>query len=85
MGKSKTEIHDFYCLNCGKLSMPLPRKIGRQHNSYHRKKLYCPYCKVVVNHVEIRNDVELFNLKEDFANGQFKDEAAESIELCQKE
>ena len=39
------EIHDFYCLNFGKKSIPLSRKSGHQHARNHRKRLYCPNCK----------------------------------------
>ena len=48
------EEHKFYCLLCGREGIPLLRKTGFQRGSLHRKKLYCPYCKVEVNHIEIK-------------------------------
>lgn len=77
------ETHDFYCINCGKKSIPLSRKVGHQHASNHRKKMYCPFCKVTVNHVEVKNYDEKETFLEKFANGEFKAEAEESIENCE--
>lgn len=76
------ESHDFYCLNCGKKSIPLSRKVGHQHSKNHRKKLYCPFCKTTVNHIEVRNYDEKEDFLEKFANGEFAEEAKESIADC---
>ena len=73
------ESHDFYCINCGKKSIPLSRKKGFQRNKFHRKKLYCPFCKEEVNHVECRTYEEREKFLEDFAKGAYIDEAKESI------
>lgn len=78
----KFEEHKFYCLNCGKQSIPLHRKSGFQHGSMHRKKLYCPWCKIEVNHIEIKNLREEEQFKEDFQNGVYQDEAKESVDFC---
>lgn len=79
---AKYEEHTFYCLLCGQPGIPLRRKKGFQHGAYHRKKLYCPYCKVEVNHMEIRNFMEKEKFLEDFKNGVYKDEAEESLAAC---
>ena len=79
---AKYEEHTFYCLLCGRPGIPLRRKKGFQHGAYHRKKLYCPYCKVEVNHMEIRNFMEKEKFLEDFKNGVYKDEAEESLATC---
>ena len=72
-------IHRFFCLNCGKESMPLPRSKGHQHGKLHRKKLYCYHCKQEINHVECKTDEDVYEFKIDFENGVFKDEAEESL------
>ena len=75
---AKYEEHQFYCLLCGRPGIPLRRKSGFQHGPMHRKKLYCPYCRVQVNHAEIRNTDEKEKFLEDFKNGVYKDEAKRS-------
>ena len=48
----KYEEHQFYCLLCGRPGIPLRRKTGFKHEAFHRKKLYCPFCKKEVNHID---------------------------------
>ena len=74
-------VHDFYCINCGRRGIPLPRKIGHQHGKYHRKSLYCPYCKMTLNHIEVRTEDERIEFLENFEKGLYKDEAEESISV----
>lgn len=76
---AKYESHYFYCLNCGKKSIPIMRKIGHQHGKNHRKALYCPFCKQTVNHMEVKTFEEAIQFREDFNKGIFKEEAKESI------
>ena len=71
--------HEFYCINCGNKGIPLMRQKGFQHEKFHRKKLYCPYCKMEVNHIECRTFDEVEEFKENFKNGVYKDEAEKSI------
>ena len=73
------ETHDFYCLRCGQPGIPVMRKLGKQHGSFHRKRLYCPHCKVEINHVEVRNQEEKEQFLEAFNNGEYKNEAEESL------
>lgn len=84
MGRTnKFEIHDFYCLNCGR-SVPLPRKISQQHSGGHRKKLYCPFCKVTVNMVECKSYADKLDFQEAFDRGDYKEEALASIIECEE-
>ena len=76
---AKYEMHDFYCINCGRKGLPCQRKIGKLHGEFHRKKLWCCGCKTEVNHVEIRNQEEAEIFMEAFNNGEYKLEAEESL------
>lgn len=78
-----TEQHDFYCINCGKKGMPLARKLGKQKGKWHRKKLFCLNCKMDINHIECRNQAEVDQFKQWFAEGKFIEEAKESINFIQ--
>lgn len=71
--------HSFYCLNCGNKGIPLMRKQGFKHSKFHRKKLYCPFCKNEVNHIECKSADEVYEFKTNFENGVYKDEAKESL------
>lgn len=82
---SNYEGHSFYCMQCGNKGIDLMRKTSRQRNKHHRKKMYCPYCKCEVNHVECRNDQEVKEFKEAFAAGEYREEAQQSIEYIKKE
>lgn len=75
----------FFCLNCGKEGIPCVRSNGKQKKGLHRKKLYCPWCKVTVNFAEVRNDADKEKFLKEFAAGAYKEEAAQSIEECKKE
>jgi len=75
---AKYEEHEFYCLLCGRPSIPLRRKTGFQHSSMHRKKLYCPWCRQEVNCVEIKTLEEKETFLLNFKNGVYKNEAEES-------
>ena len=71
--------HDFYCMKCGKKGIPLMRKKGHQYGKFHRKKLYCPFCKEEVNHIEVKTCEDKLKFLDDFENGVFKDEVEESL------
>lgn len=75
----KYETHDFYCLKCGNKGMPCRRKTGHQYKKFHRKKLYCIYCREEVNHIECKNELEVREFKANFERGVYKNEAQESI------
>lgn len=82
MGRGTYSEHSFYCINCGNKGIPIMRKQGFQHGRFHRKKLYCPFCKNEVNHIECKTMEDVEQFKEDFANGVYKDEAEESLAAC---
>ena len=73
------EIHDFYCIKCGNRSMSLPRQRGHLHKKFHYKSLYCPHCKVEVNHVEIRDQFEREQFLEDFKEGIYEQDCKNSL------
>ena len=74
----------FYCMNCGRESIPLSRKKNKLHTKFHKKELYCPWCKETLNHIEIRNDKEKEEFLEMFQAGAFIEEAQESIKHCKE-
>lgn len=76
---AKYETHDFYCMNCGKKGISIPRKVGKMHGAFHRKKLWCPWCKNEVNHIECRTLEEVEEFKFNFENGVYFDEKEESL------
>ena len=55
------------------------RQRGFQHGKFHRKKLYCPFCKEEVNHIECKTYDDVIEFKENFENGVYKDEAEASV------
>ena len=59
--------------------MELFRKRGFQHERFHRKKLYCPHCKLELNCIECKNDEDVYEFKENFEKGAYKDEAEDSL------
>ena len=77
--------HDFYCLNCGKRNISVMRPGGFLRERGHRKVMQCPHCKLDVNHLECRNDEDVFNFKIDFEEGKYIQEAKESINFLLKE
>lgn len=81
---AKYEIHDFYCMRCGN-RLPLARRTNKLRESLHRKKLYCPFCGVEANMVEVKNYKEKLKFQEMFKNGEFKEELEMSINFVKKE
>ena len=70
--KRRIESHDFYCLKCGRENIPIFRNVGFKRERFHRKRLYCPFCKEEVNHLEIRSfDHNKEELLERLKNGEF--------------
>lgn len=68
------KTHRFFCLNCAKEGIPLPRKQGHRHAKFHKKKMYCPNCKQVFNHIECQTEEDIYRFKEDFENGVYLNE-----------
>lgn len=82
MGYGKIDIHDFYCLHCGNKVYSCVRPQAKRRERLHRKKLYCPWCKVTLNCVECRDDQDVFEFKTAFENGEYKEECKLSIMEC---
>ena len=78
MGKAY-KTHRFFCIKCGNEGIPIARKQGHKHERFHRKKLYCPFCKVEINHIECQTDEDVYEFKLDFEKGVFADEVEESL------
>ena len=70
MGKN-IKTHRFFCIKCSGEGIPLPRKQGHKHERFHRKKLYCIHCKEEVNHIECKNDDEVYEFQCMFEEGHF--------------
>lgn len=77
---NKFSIHSFYCPMCGKKTMEIPRKMSLQRGTFHRKKLYCPWCKETLNQIEVRDEQEYLEFKKAFEEGVFTNEAKESLD-----
>ena len=71
----------FFCINCG-YSYELPRKASMKRPKFHRKKLYCPHCKEIVNHIECKTQEELEECKQNFALGEYQDECSKTLAYC---
>ena len=84
MRNTKTEEHDFYCIQCGKKALSLPRKISHKYQKHHYKKLWCYHCGCTINTVECRNDEEVKEFKEKWLNGDYQEEIKDSLIECQR-
>ena len=82
--KQRVELHDFYCLKCGNKGIGVFRNVGFQRERFHRKRLYCPFCKEEVNHIECKTYEEVQIFKDAFEREEFKEEAEESLSYCRK-
>lgn len=78
------EQSEFYCIQCGQLGIPCLRKQARKREKFHRKKLYCPHCKLTINHIECKDEEEATMFKEAFIAGCFVSEIDDSIKECLK-
>lgn len=76
------EQSEFYCINCGQRGLPLLRPRSHRREKFHRKKLYCPHCRLTINHVECKNEAEVYEFKQMFENDEFQQEAIHSIMEC---
>lgn len=79
-----TDSHTFFCTKCG-TATPLPRKKGKKHEKFHRKKMWCYHCKLEINHIECKNEIEIAKFKEDFNNGFYIEEAEASLKYIEEE
>lgn len=83
MGKSvnKFDFSSFYCPACGKKSMDLPRPRSMIRQGFHRKKLYCPWCKETYNCIECRNEIEKREFLENWEAGMYVEETTPVVEI----
>ena len=75
----KCDTHEFYCMKCGNKGIPLTRNQGHQHGRFHRKKLFCLYCREEVNHIECKTPEDVAEFRKNFELGVYKDEAEDSV------
>jgi hypothetical protein len=68
-------------MNCGQKILDIPRPKNHKYKKHHKKALYCPWCKVTCNSIECRNDTEVYEFKENFLAGEYKEEALTSIQF----
>lgn len=78
----KTIIHDFYCIHCGNKGIMLPRKSGKLREKGHYKNLYCIHCKDYKRHLELHNDFEVNEFKDNFVKGVYADDAKNDKTSC---
>ena len=76
-GINAYDFSSFYCPHCGEKIMDLPRQKAKLKERFHRKKLYCPFCKGTYNSVECRNDLDAYEFTEDFLNGKYENDCQE--------
>ena len=67
------KISEFYCTECGRRGIPLPRFKGNFREGGHLKVLFCPHCQKEVNHVEItsRGSYTYQDFYDEFTRGRF--------------
>ena len=54
MGAKFTIDNEFYCTQCGNRGFSIPRKIGKEREAGHLKKMYCLNCHKEQNFVECK-------------------------------
>ena len=77
---NRFDFSSFYCPSCGKKAMDLPRPRSLTRQSFHRKKLYCPWCKETYNCIECRNEIERQVFITDWEDGVYEEEAHAVLE-----
>lgn len=82
---SNYEPHTFWCIQCGNRGLDIQRKVNHRHGKHHRKKLWCPWCKMEINHIECRNDEEIKEFRENWLAGAYQEELKESLNITKKE
>ena len=77
---NRFEMSSFYCPKCGKKAMDLPRPRSLTRQAFHRKKLYCPWCRETYNCIECRNEIERQDFIADWEDGLYEKEAQAVLE-----
>lgn len=76
MTRKNFSLSDFYCTECGKKGLSIPRKHGQARESGHIKDLLCIYCNKRTKHVEVSEtgSYSYFDFLEDFESGVFEED-----------
>lgn len=77
---NRFDMSSFYCPKCGKKAMDLPRPRSLTRQAFHRKKLYCPWCRETYNCIECRNEIERQVFIADWEDGVYEGEAQAILE-----
>ena len=77
---ARSELHSFWCPICGRKAMDLQRQQGHQHKDFHRKKLYCPWCKTEHNCIETKNIEQEYEFKINFERGVYNGESSNTVD-----
>lgn len=77
---NRFDMSSFYCPKCGKKAMDLPRPRSLTRQAFHRKKLYCPWCRETYNCIECRNEIERQDFIADWEDGLYEKEAQAILE-----
>ena len=77
---NRFDMSSFYCPKCGKKAMDLPRPRSLTRQAFHRKKLYCPWCRETYNCIECRNEIERHDFIADWEDGVYEEEAQAVLE-----
>lgn len=73
MGAKFTIDNEFYCTQCGNRGFSIPRKIGKEREAGHLKKMYCLNCHKEQNFVECKpfTKYEYHQFLEEFYGNNF--------------
>ena len=82
--KKLDQSNDFWCINCGNKGIPIIRPRSSRREPGHMKALYCCHCRMVINHVETRDEEEKLQFQQDFSEGKYKEKAEESIRYAKE-
>jgi transcription elongation factor Elf1 len=77
---NRFDMSSFYCPSCGKKAMDLPRPRSLTRQAFHRKKLYCPWCRETYNCIEVRNEIERQDFIADWEDGVYETEVQAVVE-----
>lgn len=82
----RTTYSDMYCTQCGCKNIPVRRRVGREREPGHLKKMWCLHCNKEVNMVEVREFGSGYT-KEDFFwefnHGNFTEEGTRKLKFSE--
>ena len=77
-------ISRFMCTNCGRETIPLPRKSNQRRPWAHLKKMYCPFCGGEYNAFEVVRDYDKEVFYEMYNEGFFKEDCLEMEKISKR-